>query len=113
MIWYLEGNSKLPKNFLNAIENQENEMFYSIVSFWEIAIKTSLGKLEIDGTIRKFETRLRQLNIEKLSIEVRDLEELEQLEFLHRDPFDRLLVSQSFSRDMELFSVDDEVAAYF
>ncbi len=84
-------------------------MALSAVSFWEIAIKRSLGKLEIeDGWARA----LARLSFDPLPVTALHAAAVERLPWHHRDPFDRLLVAQAMLEGQTLVSADPRVAAY-
>jgi PIN domain nuclease of toxin-antitoxin system len=82
------------------------------VSLWEIAIKISLGKLEINIPFEKLEAYILENNFHILPISFNDLIKLSNLPFHHRDPFDRLLIAQSMSNEINLISKDNFFAEY-
>ena len=55
LIWFFEGNNKLSSTARKAIQNPQNTVFVSVVSFWEIAIKISINKLEMEMTIEELQ----------------------------------------------------------
>ena len=105
-IWFLEDNKNLSHTAIAYIEDSKAENFISIVSLWEIAIKISLGKLEIKIPFENLEDYILANNFQILSISFYDLIKLSDLLFHHRDPFDRLLIAQSLSNKMNLISKD-------
>lgn len=106
LIWFLEGDNNLSRIAKEAIEDPGNISFVSIASFWEMAIKVSLGKLEIRSSLDQI-TQLTQGNgIEILPIHLNHALLVANLPFYHRDPFDRLLIAQAKLEKMPLVSRD-------
>jgi PIN domain nuclease of toxin-antitoxin system len=106
-IWFLEDNKNLSATSIKYIEDPDAENYLSIVSLWEIAIKISLGKLEINIPFEKLEAYILDNNFQILPISFNDLIELSNLPFRLRDPFDRLLIAQSISNTLNLISKDN------
>lgn len=109
-IWAVSNRRKLPAKILSAIENGENDIFVSSVSFWEIAIKIRLGKLEPIGDDDRDLVTIAEASdfqpIELLPSEASTSFKL--AENTHFDPFDRMLIWQAIRRDMILASGDPE-----
>ena len=111
-LWFVSGDKKLPKDIKELVKNVNESCFISIASFWEITIKVQLGKLKLDLSIEElFEFSLRN-KIEIIDINSEHLIELLNLPFIHRDPFDRLIVSQGISENLILISKDSELNKY-
>ena len=91
-LWFIDGNDNLSPKALENIENENAQNFISIVSLWEIAIKLSLGKLEVNIPFKQIEDAVFKNNFQILPISFTDLLKLSELPFHHRDPFDRLLL---------------------
>ena len=111
-LWFIDGNDNLSPNALINIEKEDAQNFVSIVSLWEIAIKISLGKLEITVPFEKIEDFIYDNNFQILPISFADLLKLSGLPFHHRDPFDRLLIAQSINNEMIFLSKDENVLKY-
>lgn len=93
--------------------DENNSLFFSLASVWEMPIKVSLGKLDIQQPLADF--LLEQLainNITLLEIDFKHVLKTMELPFHHRDPFDRLLIAQTIIEDMVLLSVDSAFDAY-
>ena len=90
----------------------ERELFVSVVSLWEIAIKQSIGKLSIKADIPKIESICRERGIEIISIDSAEIEGIKQLPRLHNDPFDRLLICQANARSMTMITRDSIIPKY-
>jgi PIN domain nuclease of toxin-antitoxin system len=104
----LEGNTRLSQKHIDAIENPANRKFFSIASLWEITIKVSLGKLFILQPIAAFVPEA----IRILPIAIKHLQHLQNLPFHHRDPFDRLIISQAMAENMQLLTDDGSFHLY-
>jgi PIN domain nuclease of toxin-antitoxin system len=110
-IWFSEDSPKLPVSVKQAIEDADH-VYLSIASLWEIAIKTSLGKLPLLVPYADIERQLPHMGIELMPISFADTTHLLTLPFHHRDPFDRLLIAQAIARQMVLVSADGEFGPY-
>lgn len=107
LIWLLEGNQKLSPKVRQVIEDETNSLYISIVSLWEIAIKSSLGKLQLETPLEKIVSDfVLPTGIRVLPIDIAHLLTLQNLPFHHRDPFDRLLIAQAKSESLTLVSED-------
>ncbi|MCT7957629.1 type II toxin-antitoxin system VapC family toxin [Laspinema palackyanum] len=106
-IWLIDGSPNLSQTVRQAIEDENNTLHLSIVSLWEITIKTSLGKLELAIPLEQIVINfILPSGIEILPIHLPHLLYLQTLPFHHRDPFDRLLISQAKSEPLTLVSED-------
>ena len=113
LLWFLAGDEKLSRKAQQLIDDPGNEKFLSTVSLWEIAIKTGLGKLNLDKPFdQMFPERLDFNGIEILDITVDSLIKLTTLPFHHRDPFDRLIIAQGLVEGLPIISVDTIFDAY-
>jgi PIN domain nuclease of toxin-antitoxin system len=112
-LWFTAGNSSLSQIARSAIEDENNDVYLSVASLWEIAIKISIGKFELS---EPFETlipqQLAENEIELLSISVAHTAMVSSMPFHHRDPFDRLIAAQAQVEQMTLVSADEAFDAY-
>jgi PIN domain nuclease of toxin-antitoxin system len=112
-LWFIGGNTNLSNTARNAIEDISNQRFISIATLWEISIKVSIGKLKIGlAFIELVEQEVYGNAIEILEISSEHLDELVKLPFHHKDPFDRLIISQSLVENMTLVSKDAAFQSY-
>jgi PIN domain nuclease of toxin-antitoxin system len=111
-LWFLDGNSELSNQAKAVIENTECEKYVSIASFWEIAIKSSLGKLTLDVPFAELKAEVVKNNFQILPITFQDTLRLTTLHFHHRDPFDRIIISQAKENNLTLISCDDNFQQY-
>ncbi len=106
LLWFLTDDDKLPLHIKETIQDPNNTVYTSIVSFWEISIKLSLEKLKLDITFEKLYDESFNIGFHILHIQKHHLSILKELPFLHRDPFDRLLISQANSDNLTLITAD-------
>ena len=107
LIWFIGGDEKLSERAKEAFLNRDNMLFFSKVSLWEMTIKISLEKLVLaEHWITKIENEMVSNGIQWLEIEIDHCATLTNLAFHHRDPFDRLLISQAISESMSIVSID-------
>ena len=108
IIWYLESNEKLPVEIKNAITDDDNDIFISIVSFWEIAIKYSLGRLDFPKPLNEIFDELSDNDYFKiLALKQNHILTMTALPYIHRDPFDRLIYSQARSENIKFLYTDE------
>jgi PIN domain nuclease of toxin-antitoxin system len=106
-LWLLFCPEKLSPTIIDAYQNPENNIFLSHASLWEMQIKLQLGKLEFDIDLDKFVNEQTNSNyIKLLPINITHILALKQLPFHHKDPFDRLLISQAIEEKFVLASND-------
>ena len=106
-IWFIEGSPRLSDTARTLITDGNNEVFLSIASLWEMAIKSSLGKLALSEPYELLiPTQLRLNRITLLDISLSHPVRVSKLPFHHRDPFDRLLIAQSMVEDIPIISSD-------
>jgi PIN domain nuclease of toxin-antitoxin system len=110
LIWMREGNPRMTRaKWEPVFFSKDNDIFFSHVSLWEIAIKRSLGKLDLEGSLEDFEHGLRvEYGFSLLALEVSHFSRLETLPHHHGDPFDRLLIAQAL--EIGAIAVTDDAA---
>jgi PIN domain nuclease of toxin-antitoxin system len=112
-IWFVEDNPSLSPHARVLIEESTNDVFLSIASVWEMAIKVSLDKLHLSQPFDLFIPNQLLLNdITLLDITVSHTLRVATLPFHHRDPFDRLLIAQSLVEGMPFISIDSVFDTY-
>ena len=111
-IWFNEGSDELSQLSKEIIKEANNQIFLSITSLWEISIKISIGKLAIKGTYEDLKEDIEKNNIEILPISFSHTAQQIKLPLHHRDPFDRMIVSQSIVEEMNLISRDEIFDTY-
>lgn len=114
LLWFLNDAPLLPVNIKKLIgKSKETIVFVSIASFWEMAIKDSKGKLTLAQPIPDI-MKLCSETLDMTVLNIRDvhLETLRTLPWVHKDPFDRLMISQAISEKLTLISADQSIAGY-
>jgi PIN domain nuclease of toxin-antitoxin system len=107
LLWIVEDDPQLGVQAKAIYLDEENEIFISVANIWEMAIKISLTKLEIPGTLSEFvKEHVRGNKIDILSIELNHLYQLENLSYFHKDPFDRLIIAQAIVENIPILSSD-------
>lgn len=107
MYWYIEGSPDLSATARALIQDASNNILISPASFWEMAIKISLGKWQLNQPYDAFiEIGLSQYGFQVLPILPAHTAALIGLAFHHRDPFDRLLAAQALFENIPLVSID-------
>lgn len=87
-------------------------MYVSKVSFWEIAIKVSIGKLTLPFELEELDQETLSNHIEILEIEMSHILRYVNIPLHHRDPFDRLIISQAIEEEIPVISSDDKFSLY-
>lgn len=112
-IWWLIEYHKLPKKIIEIIKNPNNELYLSAISSWEMCIKIQLKKLKLpEKPIDYIPKKLNEHSILALNITHQHTTKLLQLPLIHKDPFDRILISQTITENMILLSCDNILKRY-
>jgi PIN domain nuclease of toxin-antitoxin system len=112
-LWWIRDDESLGGRARKAIANERNHCFLSLASCWEMAIKKSLGKLEIPEPVDAFVAEQLAANrFTLLPIDLRHVSHVSRLAFHHRDPFDRLLAAQATEEGMVIASADPVFKKY-
>lgn len=112
-LWFIDGSLNLSDTAKKLIEQPSNQRFLSIASLWEMSIKISIGKLQLGMTMTELVKHQVYGNaIELLEIRPEHLDELAKLPFHHKDPFDRLIISQSLGENISIVTRDSVFASY-
>lgn len=112
LIWFINGDTNLSLKAKQAIETTNAINFVSIASLWEISIKISLGKLELKVPYRQIFQQIMDNGFEILPITFEDTFVLSTLSFHHRDPFDRLIITQAMNNKLTVLSKDEHFTSY-
>ncbi len=112
LIWFMEGDHQLSKSAKDVIEDTSNEKFVSIVSFWEMAIKISLQKLDLKKPLKQLITEVLETDIQVLPLSFNDILIVSQLPFHHRDPFDRIIIAQAITENITIIGQDSHFEEY-
>ena len=112
LLWFFDDVEKLSKTAFEAIVDPSSEIFVSIASAWELSIKLRLGKLSFDGGVRNFFHTIEDNGFDLLTIEDEYVNLVETLPLIHRDPFDRMLVSTAATENMSIITADTNIHQY-
>lgn len=104
LIWALEDNQKLSMAARKIIDDENNAIFVSMASLWEIAIKLSRGKLSLSQSLEDILVSLENQRVTLLSVKPAHILKLLDLPFEHNDPFDRLMIAQCLQENMVFVS---------
>lgn len=106
-LWWVEGTPALGRRAGIQVADPDNEVFLSLASCWELAIKLSLGKVQLARPLERFIPEQLSLNgFSLLPVELRHVVSVAGLPFHHRDPFDRLLAAQALQDQLAVVSAD-------
>ena len=109
VLWFLNGE-KLSAKIKDLIMNGEN--YTSVVSLWEVAIKMNIGKYSFNGGFSAFRELVKNNGFKVLPIKDEYMERLFELPFIHRDPFDRLIIATAIVEEMTLITADENIQKY-
>jgi len=113
LLWFDGAPEKLSKKVLDILLDENNELYLSHVSIWEMQIKHQLGKLVIDTKLKELISSQQKINgLQLLNIEPEHIYSLSELPSHHRDPFDRMLISQAMTEEMTLLTIDEKIQLY-
>ncbi|MGB7209389.1 MAG: type II toxin-antitoxin system VapC family toxin [Pyrinomonadaceae bacterium] len=112
LIWLLNGDFQLSIDRREKLVDPANRVFISIASFWEIAIKSSRGKLSLAKSIEDIFSEIDRSSSTILTIEPDHTLQVSKLPFHHKDPFDRMIIAQAMIENIPLTSTDHDFTAY-
>ena len=112
VLWCAANSANLSENAWKALRDTEGHWFVSIVSAWEVAIKVSIGKINLDGGVSEFYRMTQENGFIVLPVSRKHVETVETLPFHHRDPFDRMLAAVAISENMRLITADSNINLY-
>jgi len=108
-LWAMSGDKHLTEK-AEAIMLSAETVFVSAASFWEISIKSGIGKLDADVT--ELAVRMGEAGFRELPVTAEHAAMVRNLPAIHRDPFDRMLVAQAITEPLRLLTDDDTVSRY-
>lgn len=110
ILWLTIGNKKLGEKTRKVLSDTDPHLLVvSVISSWEVYIKVSIGKLQLDVYLEQF---LTTRGITILPVQGEHARQVLKLPHIHRDPFDRMLIAQSVSEKMTLITSDDKILQY-
>lgn len=112
-LWFITGSANLSAEARKSIEDLDNVRLFSIASLWEIAIKVSVGKLNLGQPFAVlFPEQLTKNLVDLLAITVDHAAAVAGLPFHHKDPFDRMIIAQAIVEQVPIISKDAALDAY-
>jgi PIN domain nuclease of toxin-antitoxin system len=113
-IWSIIDKDKLSKLIIQTLENSNNEIFISAISIWEISLKFSLRKMNLDGlTPNELPDLALQLGFKIIPLNAIESSSYHQLILTnHKDPFDRMLIWQAIQQNLTFISKDKSISQY-
>ena len=110
-LWWATGDPHLSPRALEVLENPESDLFFSVASGWEMALKMDrLGFIEDFDMLLDRATRILRLSI--MAVDVKHVIASARLPFHHRDPFDRVLIAQALMDGIPILSKDAAFSQY-
>jgi len=118
LLWMSGDDQNLSEKAKELLISKSNMIYISLISFWEIAIKHSSGKLELAISLKELLQFSIENNIEILPLTFKDFELIDNLAYPkhngteHRDPFDRILIAQAITNKLHIISCDEKFDMY-
>jgi PIN domain nuclease of toxin-antitoxin system len=112
LLWAAAKSRRLPREARRLLEDPANEVHYSAAGLWEIAIKAALRRPDFRIDLALLRSALAAMDFTELAVSGAHAERLAHLPAIHKDPFDRMLVAQSFSEPLVLLTNDAGLAPY-
>jgi PIN domain nuclease of toxin-antitoxin system len=112
-LWDLLGDHRSSRLAKQILRSDEHELFFSLVSLWEFAIKIKTGKLNALGSsLAYLRDEMENYSMQLLPIRYEHILQLEALPLHHSDPFDRLLIAQAITESLPILTHDVRFSAY-
>ena len=112
LMWALDTPERLPRAIVDQIKAPETAVYFSAASIWEIAIKTSFGKVNFRYSPEEIAQGARETGFVELPVTSAHAAKVSDLFPQHRDPFDRLLVAQALLLPAQLLTADSALVPY-
>lgn len=109
LLWILSDDPRLTPKARKTLQGA-TDVYVSVASIWEIAIKRGLGKIDVD--VEELRSSIALSGINEIPVTSEHVLGLLDLEPIHKDPFDRLIVAVAKTEPMKLMTADRKVAAY-
>jgi PIN domain nuclease of toxin-antitoxin system len=112
-LWDLLGDHRSSRLAKQILKSDEHELFFSLVSLWEFAIKIKTGKLNALGSsVSYLRDEMENYSMQLLPIRYNHILQLEALPAHHSDPFDRLLIAQAITESLPILTNDQKIQLY-
>lgn len=110
-LWFLDDNPNLSVKARDAI-GKSKDLYLSVVSLWEIAIKKTIHKLYIKESVTDLEEICNDFGITILPVKIPHLEKIQNLPMIHGVPFDRLIMATALEENLRLITCDSNIRKY-
>jgi PIN domain nuclease of toxin-antitoxin system len=112
-LWIVADAPRLSRRARDLFQSPDNEVYLSAASAWEIAVKYGLGRLPLRNPPERFVREMREAHaVAPLAIDEESALHVSRLPALHRDPFDRMLVSQAIVHGLTILTPDPLITQY-
>jgi PIN domain nuclease of toxin-antitoxin system len=111
-LFFINGESSISEEIIEILNDKQTEKFISIVSIWEITIKMNIGKLRLKDDLKSIYILLDNFDIKIFQLNKINFEVYLSLPFIHKDPFDRMIISQAVADDLTLITDDQYIRSY-
>lgn len=108
VVWLATDPDRLPIHILETISSASHR-FVSHISALEIQIKHQKAPEKFGFSLSHYEASIKEFGLEQMPLTYDDIRNLDAMEFLHRDPFDRMLMAQANARDLRLVTQDEKI----
>jgi PIN domain nuclease of toxin-antitoxin system len=112
VVWAFDNTSKLSRAAVTLLADERNELVFSALSIWEVAIKSALRKKDFKVDVHALRRGLLDNGYIELAVTSKHAVAVYDLPLIHKDPFDRLLIAQAQVEGITLLTVDAKVAKY-
>ena len=112
VIWYFEDSPELSQKISGLIDNPEISVYICSVSLWEIALKMNLGKLKLSMSLEELLHNIKTRDFNIIQIEDEYLNNLSKLPYIHKDPFDRMIISSALAEGLTIITADENIQKY-
>lgn len=112
LLWYRAADERIGKRVIEIFSNPDAIKIISIATFWELAIKQSLGKLSLEEDLNNLYNDVVYSGFEISPIEMEQINVLQTLPYHHKDPFDRILIATAIAQNIPIISKDQHFSKY-
>lgn len=110
-IWTIQNSSKLSPKVADILAG-DDAVYVSKATFWEIAIKKTIGKLDMKQNTFELEEICREEDINILPLKLRYFETIQEMPLIHKDPFDRIITASAIDEGYTLMTNDTNICKY-
>ena len=110
LLWWATADRRLTRTVRQTIASADNDVSISSVTFWEIAIKSALGRIDVD--LAELHAAVNADGLEEVPVRISHALRVQSLPDHHRDPFDRMLIAQSIVEGRRLMTRDERILEY-